>query len=424
MMKIGEKFDGYTIIKYLNNGGMSSVWLVEKEGIDYALKVCEKSEPEFIKRFNREFRLMQNLNHKNVLKAFSKGEIDGKPYIVVEKGECSLKDAVENGLTTKQKFNLVLQVCEGLSYIHNNGETHRDIKPENILIVDGIAKIADFGIGRFIERDTTTLTTTTERYSSWGYMAPEILEDGAFRDCGISIDIYALGSLAYYVFSDGSLPAFFSYKQVAADIYPVLAKCRENEVSERFATVDEVGYAINNVIAARCRYKSLSELLQDSSNLPPSEISENALPLLFKSNGIGELIENFNIFKSMWPKIYKVNPTSVDGIITFILDTFNHDSNYWIQFQDTETIARMSVILCPLTNNPDLKIAMFDLALTKAIYANRWDALKDIYNNLIMKWDKNSILPYTTYIHNNEEKFSMLSRIINVKIPNLVISYY
>ena len=67
---------------------------------------------------------------------------------------------------------------------------------------------------------------------------------------------------------------------------------------------------------------------------------------------------------------------------------------------------------------------MFDLALTKAIYANRWDALKDIYNNLIMKWDKNSILPYTTYIHNNEEKFSMLSRIINVKIPNLVISYY
>ena len=335
-----------------------------------------------------------------------------------------MKDAVEKGLTTKQKFEFVLQVCDGLSYVHNNGEAHRDIKPENILIVNGVAKIADFGISRFINRDTTTLTTTTERYSSWGYMAPEILEDGAFRDCGTSIDIYALGSLAYYVFSDGSLPAFFSYKQVSADIYPVLAKCRENDVDERYQTVDEVSFAINNVIAARSRYKSLSELLQDSSNLTPSEISENAIPLLLKSNGIGELIENFNIFKSMWSIIYKVVPTSVDSIITFIIDTFNRDCNYYIQFQDTETIACMAVLLCPLTNVPDFKIALFDLALTNAINANRWDALRNIYNNIILKWGKDTILPYTTYIHDNKEKLSMLSQAIDVKIPSIVTNYY
>ncbi len=424
MIKVGDVFDGYAIVKHLNDGGMSSVWLVEKDKMHYALKVCEKLEPEFIKRFDREFRLMQCLDHINVLKAFFKGEIDGKPYIVIEKGDYSLKDAVEKGLTIKQKFELVLQVCDGLSYVHNNGEAHRDIKPENILIVNGVAKIADFGISRFINRDTTTLTTTTERYSSWGYMAPEILEDGAFRDCGTSIDIYALGSLAYYVFSDGSLPAFFSYKQVLADIYPVLAKCRENDVDERYQTVDEVRYAINNVIAARSRYKSLSELLQDSSNLTPSEISENAIPLLLKSNGIGELIENFNIFKSMWSIIYKVVPTSVDSIITFIIDTFNRDCNYYIQFQDTETIACMAVLLCPLTNVPDFKIALFDLALTNAINANRWDALRNIYNNIILKWDKDTILPYTTYIHDNKEKLSMLSQAIDVKIPSIVTNYY
>lgn len=424
MIKVGDVFDGYAIVKHLNDGGMSSVWLVEKDKMHYALKVCEKLEPEFIKRFDREFRLMQCLDYINVLKAFFKGEIDGKPYIVIEKGDYSLKDAVEKGLTTKQKFELVLQVCDGLSYVHNNGEAHRDIKPENILIVNGVAKIADFGISRFINRDTTTLTTTTERYSSWGYMAPEILEDGAFRDCGTSIDIYALGSLAYYVFSDGSLPAFFSYKQVSADIYSVLAKCRENDVDERYQTVDEVRYAINNVIAARSRYRSLSELLQDSSNLTPSEISENAIPLLLKSNGIGELIENFNIFKSMWPIIYKVVPTSVDSIITFIIDTFNRDCNYYIQFQDTETIACMAVLLCPLTNVPDFKIALFDLALTNAINANRWDALRNIYNNIILKWDKDTILPYTTYIHDNKEKLSMLSQAIDVKIPSIVTNYY
>ena len=56
MIKVGDVFDGYAIVKHLNDGGMSSVWLVEKDKMHYALKVCEKLEPEFIKRFDREFR--------------------------------------------------------------------------------------------------------------------------------------------------------------------------------------------------------------------------------------------------------------------------------------------------------------------------------------------------------------------------------
>lgn len=57
------------------------------------------------------------------------------------KGDYSLKDAVEKGLTTKEKFDFVLQVCDGLAFIHNNGETHRDIKPENILIKITLLKL-------------------------------------------------------------------------------------------------------------------------------------------------------------------------------------------------------------------------------------------------------------------------------------------
>ena len=77
------------------------------------------------------------------------------------------------------------------------------------MIKNNIVKIADFGIGRFMDRDTATLTTTTEAYSSWGYAAPELINSGAFREGSKAIDIFALGSLAYYVFSDGSLPAYF-----------------------------------------------------------------------------------------------------------------------------------------------------------------------------------------------------------------------
>ena len=105
--------------------------------------------------------------------------------------------------------------------------------------------------------------------------------------------------------------------------------------------------AINNVLAARGRYKSLSELDQDKAKMTVKEVTEHALPLLFKSNGIGELIENLNIFKTLWPLVYKANPQSADSIIPFILKTFEEDHSYWLQFQDTEVMARMAVLLCP-----------------------------------------------------------------------------
>lgn len=155
-----------------------------------------------------------------------------------------------------------------------------------------------------------------------------------------------------------------------------------------------------------------------------SELKEHALPLLFQSNGIAELIENFNIFKSLWPLIYKADPKCTDSIIAFILKTFEEDHNYWLQFEDTEVMARMAVLLCPATDNPELKIKLFDLCLSRSIGANRWDAMRDIYNNLISKWNTNTILPFAVYIHEHSDYFEKLSEIIGVSIPTIVKAYY
>lgn len=425
MIKKGDYFNEYLITGYIDKGGMGSIWSVKKDHTEYALKVCEKTDEESLKRFKREYRLMQHLNHINVLKAFEFGFIDERPCFVMEKCEKSLEKAVEQWLSTKEKFDLVLQICEGLAYIHNNGETNRDIKAANIMIKDGIAKISDFGIGRFMDRDTTTLTTTTEKYSSWGYTAPELFNnDGSFREGSKAIDIFALGSLAYYVFSDGSHPAYFSHKQVAADIYPILQKCRELQPEDRYQNVEDFFQAINNVLAARGRYKTLTELVPVKNKITNSELKEHALPLLFQSNGIAELIENFNIFKSLWPLIYKADPKCTDSIIAFILKTFEEDHNYWLQFEDTEVMARMAVLLCPATDNPELKIKLFDLCLSRSIGANRWDAMRDIYNNLISKWNTNTILPFAVYIHEHSDYFEKLSEIIGVSIPTIVKAYY
>lgn len=422
-MNKGEIINGYTIVRKLGEGGMASVWQVEKDGKYYAMKVCASDDEELKKRFQREYRLMTSINDPHVLKAFEEGQYNGCLFFIEEIADCSLKDLVERGLTTKQKYQYGLQVCQGLSVIHQMGVSHRDIKPDNVLMVNGIAKISDFGIGRFIERDTTTITVTAQSMGTYDYAAPELYDgDGAFKEGSPTIDIFALGSLLYYVFSDGSLPRFFNYRQVSADIFPVLQKCREIAPTDRYQTVDEVIIAIHKVKEAKNRYMSMASLYQDRNKLSDAELAENALDLLYSSGGLSELIPNFNIFKSLWPAVYRSQPNCADDIAQFIIRTFDSDHSYWLQFQDTEVMARMAVLLCPVISNPATKVALLEKCFSSSLAANRWDALRDLHNNLFLKWNKDTIQPYITYIQEHSDDFFRYEEVIDVKMPQLVKS--
>ena len=425
MIKVGDNINGYTFIRKIGEGGMGVVWEVDKAGKSYAIKICNSKEENQQKRFEREFRLMNSLDSPYVLKVFEQGELeDGTKYLVEELGDSTLTEFVERGLTNKQKYNLSIQICDGLSYIHKKGETHRDIKADNIILVDGIAKISDFGIGRFLERDTTTLTTTSDKWGTFGYAAPELYDKGTFREGSYAIDIYALGSLLYFIFSDGSYPQFFNYKQVSADIYPVLAKCRENNVEDRYKSVDDVLCAIRGVLLAKNRYKSMTELYRDRGNLSSSEWLENAMPILYASHGIGELLSNFQVFSFYWNAIKDNIQPYVDSIIQLILKIFEEDKHYWIQFEDTEIMAKMAVLLCPMTNDFGISINLLNLSLRYSISANRWNALRTLHDNLFSNWNEDTIHPYIIYIQSNKELFEEYSKIIDVQIPPLIRSLF
>lgn len=420
-MNKGLIINGYTVVRKLGEGGMASVWKVEKDGKYYAMKVCNSDEEELKKRFQREYRLMLSINDTHVLKVYEEGEYKGHLYFIEEIADCSLKELVEKGLTTKQKYQYSLQVCQGLSAIHQMGVSHRDIKPDNVLMVNGVAKISDFGIGRFLERDTTTLTVTAQSMGTYDYAAPELYDgEGAFKDGSITLDIFALGSLLYYVFSDGSLPRFFNYRQVSADIFPVLQKCREFAPADRYQAVDEVIVAIHKVKDAKNRYMSMASLYQDKGKLSEAELAENALDLLYGSGGLSELIPNYNIFKSLWPAIYHAQPNCADDIAQFIIRTFDNDHSYWLQFEDTEVMARMAVQLCPAIKNPATKVALLDKCFLSSLAANRWDALRDIHNNLFSKWNEETIKPYVTFIQEHSDDFFNYERIIDVKMPQII----
>jgi tetratricopeptide (TPR) repeat protein/tRNA A-37 threonylcarbamoyl transferase component Bud32 len=160
-LKVGDTFGRYTIVRLLGQGGMGAVyqaWDKELEVV-VALKVIRPevlrdpiAEQEIEKRFKRELLLARQVTHRNVVRIYDLGEIDGIKYITM-----SYVDGQELGALIKESGKLPIgttlrimkSVASGLAAAHAAGVVHRDLKPANIMIgSDGEALIMDFGIAR------------------------------------------------------------------------------------------------------------------------------------------------------------------------------------------------------------------------------------------------------------------------------------
>ena len=157
-MNLGDIISGYTILSMIGEVGMARVFEIEKNGVRYAMKECVPQYEDDIPRFKREYRMLSSIHHENVITVFDEGEVDGVPYYVMERGQASLAELASEKLSEEDKFNYVLQVCYGVEAIHSSGIIHRDLKPNNVIFCDGILKVSDFGLGRFVQRDTISLT--------------------------------------------------------------------------------------------------------------------------------------------------------------------------------------------------------------------------------------------------------------------------
>jgi eukaryotic-like serine/threonine-protein kinase len=178
----------YALERELGRGGMAIVYaaLDTEMGRRVALKVLAAhlaGDPDFRKRFLREARIAASLSHPNLVRVYDIGEHDGLPCIVMELAEGG---TLEGGRLTSAE---AAQVAEGLAYAHAHGVVHRDLKPGNLLrTVDGVVKLADFGIARAAEETRVTQIGTV--LGTLRYLAPEQAEG---RDVGPEADVYSLG---------------------------------------------------------------------------------------------------------------------------------------------------------------------------------------------------------------------------------------
>jgi serine/threonine-protein kinase len=218
----GKKINDYEVIRKVGEGGFGKVYLAYHSPTCrlVGLKEMNIFNKQLGARFNREIRIMRQIAHNNILCYVDNGQDKktGKPYLTMEfatKG--SLEDLMmqNNGfLEPKSTVQYIIQVLNGLEFIHRQGIVHRDIKPENILLKSNgegkgkwTPKIADFGLAReFSKIGGSNLTGLGKAMGTVLYMPPEQITDA--HNAREPADIYATGVTLYHLLT-GKYPFNF-----------------------------------------------------------------------------------------------------------------------------------------------------------------------------------------------------------------------
>ena len=207
----GTVIGSYKLLEQIGEGGFGVVFLAEQERPvrrRVALKVIKPGMDtrEVIARFEAERQALAMMDHPNIAKVYDAGTTEtGRPYFVMElvHGVPITEYCDQCSLTTRERLELFVLVCQAVQHAHQKGIIHRDIKPTNVLVAmqDGrpAPKIIDFGVAKAINQELTEHTVLTAFAQIVGtplYMSPEQAE---LSPLGVDTrsDVYSLGVLLY-----------------------------------------------------------------------------------------------------------------------------------------------------------------------------------------------------------------------------------
>jgi eukaryotic-like serine/threonine-protein kinase len=246
----GAVLGRYRLIEKIGEGGMGEVWLAEQKEpvrrrVALKLILAGMNTREVMARFESERQALALMEHPAIARVLDAGATEqGMPFFVMEyvAGVRITAYCDNHRLSTRQRLELFVHVCEGVQHAHQKAIIHRDLKPSNILVteVDGrpVPKIIDFGVAKALEQKLTADTLYTRIGTLVGtpeYMSPE---QASFSDEGIDTrsDIYSLGIIFYELLA-GSPP--LQLRKTSLDQF--LKKLREDDVpkpSTRIRTQD------------------------------------------------------------------------------------------------------------------------------------------------------------------------------------------
>lgn len=190
-------------------------------------------EGELLQRFTQEMNYQTQCSHRNIVVIFVRHE-KNTPFFVMPLADYDLNTLlIENTLDKNQKIRAILDILDGLEYLHQKGLVHRDLKPQNILVFKGVCKISDFGLIKNVSANNQDVVTAIfVRLGTDGYMAPELAFNMPYS---YLTDIFALG----VVISKFEL----------TELDKIVDKCTNRTVRYRYQSVAEVRNDILKVMS-------------------------------------------------------------------------------------------------------------------------------------------------------------------------------
>jgi len=397
--------------------------LDQTDGTPLALKYCPSTEEEQLRRFEREVRVMANIEHENVMPVLSNNLGNRPPYFTMPLASGSIADEIAAGLSEDEGLEIFRRICSGVQAIHNEGSTHRDIKPLNAMrLPDGRIVVTDLGLAKLEARDTTTLTQTAQFLGTRAYCAPEQLLPGGSREADARTDVYQLGKTLYEVLT-GESPALIDPGRLPRGMGYVVERATRELPAQRYQTVGALMDAIATYTLGKGPGASPSQAFDAALDEAKALLKANryrqenlealaSLTLPFAEDS-KVLLEQFERIPN---EVLSVMSRNIPEALRALLSAYCvalEDAVEGFPFEYAEVIAKKMRVVFGEANAPAVKALALRAALIAAVQLNRFAAMDVFDAMLVAVADGNDALAVADMLHEEIDRY----RVVANRVP-------
>lgn len=417
-----EIFDNrFEVVKLCSdNGGMGLVLLVKDLTQQYegtlALKYCRETSEEYISRFKREVRLVNNFKgNEKVVQILHSNFDHNPPYFVMpfyEQGDLlKLHESLSNNYANQEK--IINQMIDCISELHRENIFHRDIKPQNFLINDSNIIVSDFGLG-LEPNSISRFTVSSDSWGTHGFLPPEF-QDNGFKYADAQADIFMLGKSIYALLTKIDPTYFRPHENVHSSLQYVLNKACAPDKDRRFKNLSEMKQAVELSFDVILKRRGVLGEAQESLEVLKNNIATEGK---YSPEQVKQFVSQMlhlnddDLFKMMEdisrPTFFKIlsDPQLQDTLedLLNLYEKFIEAQQYAWAF--AETVAKIvHILISSPTVTISNKAKALDLAIKSAIYMNRYAAMETCSNIIKTIVDEDLAQSIVNIMRDNQGSF-------------------